>query len=146
MSDTMIKSFDAINPAHYDTPRGLEAKDVIEAYGMGFQLGNAFKYILRAGKKPGVPADQDYTKAFWYVTRLLEHPDLPPLVSNSYYSVWATSGDAPGALMVCDEFKIPTDLSVAVCCVLYEIENKFMVSHESLAILALALEDLILAK
>lgn len=40
-----------IRPAHYNRG-GIEAIDVIHAWGLGFDLGNALKYIARAGYKP----------------------------------------------------------------------------------------------
>jgi hypothetical protein len=52
------------HPAHYggkDNP--YEAIKVIEAWGLGFCLGNAVKYILRAGKKGD--AVEDLKKALW---------------------------------------------------------------------------------
>ena len=58
---------EAVNhPAHYKA-NGLEAIDVIEAFGLGFCLGNTVKYILRAGRK----ADrvEDLKKARWYLDR-----------------------------------------------------------------------------
>lgn len=57
------------NPAHYggaDNP--FEAIKVIEAWGLGFNLGNTVKYISRAGKKAD-PALQDLKKARWYLDR-----------------------------------------------------------------------------
>ena len=36
------------HPPHYQSAAGIEAIDVIEAFGLGFCLGNAVKYILRA--------------------------------------------------------------------------------------------------
>ena len=39
------------HPAHYRADTGHEAIDVIEAWGLGFSLGNAVKYIARAGLK-----------------------------------------------------------------------------------------------
>ena len=38
------------SPDHYKS-KGMEAIDVIEGFGLGFNLGNATKYILRCGKK-----------------------------------------------------------------------------------------------
>lgn len=38
------------HPAHYKSG-GMEAIDVIEAFKLGFNLGNTVKYVLRAGKK-----------------------------------------------------------------------------------------------
>lgn len=39
--------------------------DVIEAFGLGFSLGNAVKYICRAGKKDAII--QELEKAKWYI-------------------------------------------------------------------------------
>lgn len=60
---------DAVNhPAHYggaDDP--YEAIKVIEAWGLGFCLGNAVKYLARAGKKGD--RLEDLRKAAWYLER-----------------------------------------------------------------------------
>jgi len=56
------------HPRHYggaDNP--YEAIKVIDAWGLGFSLGNAVKYISRAGKKPGTDAVTDLEKAQWYI-------------------------------------------------------------------------------
>lgn len=63
----MIKT-DSTNPDYYKA-NGLEAIDVIEAYGLGFCLGNAIKYLLRAGKKSS--KEEDLNKAIWYIQREL---------------------------------------------------------------------------
>ena len=58
---------DAVNqPTHY-TDGGIETIDFIEAKGLGFNLGNAVKYISRAGKKGN--RLQDLQKAQWYLAR-----------------------------------------------------------------------------
>lgn len=50
------------HPTHYNThPSGIECIDVVE--GFNFNLGNAIKYIWRAGLKPGVDAMNDLQKA-----------------------------------------------------------------------------------
>lgn len=57
------------HPAHYggkDDP--YEAIKVIEAWGLGFHLGNAVKYINRAGRKHP-DAFVDLCKAKWYLER-----------------------------------------------------------------------------
>lgn len=62
-----IKIPDPINPGHYRSG-GMEAIDVIEAFFPdSFHLGNAFKYIARAGKKGD--AIEDLQKSVWYVQR-----------------------------------------------------------------------------
>lgn len=56
------------HPAHYggvDNP--YEAIKVIEAWSLGFCLGNAIKYICRAGKKGD--RLEDLRKARWYLDR-----------------------------------------------------------------------------
>ena len=59
------------NPSHYQTSTGLEAIDVIEAFFHdSFHLGNAFKYIARAGKKGDYV--EDLEKAAWYLRREIE--------------------------------------------------------------------------
>ncbi|MCA3732654.1 MAG: DUF3310 domain-containing protein [Phenylobacterium sp.] len=59
------------NPPHY-TDGGIEAIDYIEAKlgPDGFRsycVGNALKYISRAGKKGS--AKEDLSKAIWYLRR-----------------------------------------------------------------------------
>jgi hypothetical protein len=56
------------HPAHYGGAENpYEAIKVIEAWDLGFCLGNAVKYISRAGKKGD--AIEDLKKALWYLTR-----------------------------------------------------------------------------
>lgn len=56
------------HPNHYggaDNP--YEAIKVIEAWDLNFNLGNATKYISRAGKKGEIT--EDLKKAIWYLQR-----------------------------------------------------------------------------
>ena len=55
-----------IRPDYYKSG-GMEALDVIDAFDLNFNLGNAFKYIARAGKK-GDKAE-DLRKAVTYLNR-----------------------------------------------------------------------------
>jgi hypothetical protein len=60
---------DPVNhPAHYQAG-GIEAVDVIEAFGLGYHLGNVVKYVLRAGRKGS--ALEDAKKAKWYLERAI---------------------------------------------------------------------------
>lgn len=60
---------DAINPSHYKShPSGVQCIDVTEH--MNFCLGNAMKYIWRAGLKGD--AIEDLQKARWYLDREIE--------------------------------------------------------------------------
>lgn len=57
------------HPAHYGGDQPYEAIKVIEAWGLGFCLGNTVKYIARAGRKPDAEYVQDLKKARWYLDR-----------------------------------------------------------------------------
>lgn len=59
------------HPDHYKAG-DLEAIDIIEAYDLDFHLGNAVKYILRAGRKTEDPVE-DLEKAVWYIQRFLDY-------------------------------------------------------------------------
>lgn len=61
------------NPAHYGGAQNpYEAIKVIEAWDLGFCLGNTVKYISRAGKKAGNSLVQDLKKAQWYLNREIQ--------------------------------------------------------------------------
>ena len=55
------------HPDHYLKSSGHEVIDVIEAWDLDFNLGNAIKYIARAGKKDPNKIKEDLTKAVWYI-------------------------------------------------------------------------------
>jgi hypothetical protein len=60
------------HPSHYggkDNP--YEAIKVIEAWKVGFNLGNTLKYISRAGKKDNLI--QDLEKALFYLDREIQN-------------------------------------------------------------------------
>lgn len=62
---------DRVNhPKHYNAhPAGIECIDVVEH--MTFNVGNAIKYLWRAGLKTKDPIE-DLEKALWYVAREIE--------------------------------------------------------------------------
>lgn len=62
---------DMVNhPAHYKAG-GMETIDFIEAKQLGYHLGNAVKYISRAGIKSHDPLE-DLKKAQWYINRYID--------------------------------------------------------------------------
>lgn len=56
------------HPAHY-TDEKIEVIDFIEDKKLGYHLGNAVKYISRAGKKDPDKYIEDLQKAVWYLQR-----------------------------------------------------------------------------
>lgn len=57
------------HPLHYGGDTVYEAIKVIEAWELGFNLGNTVKYISRAGKKSADEELTDLEKAAWYLAR-----------------------------------------------------------------------------
>ena len=72
-------------PLHYQTVSGMQPIDVIEAFDLGFNLGNSVKYILRAGKKDNRATD--LAKALWYIQRELDAEAKPEATEDAlpYY-------------------------------------------------------------
>lgn len=61
------------HPAHYGgAGNPYEAILVIEAWGLDFCIGNAVKYLSRAGKKDPTKTVEDLQKAVWYINRRIE--------------------------------------------------------------------------
>lgn len=72
LQEQELPSTDLVNhPPHYKSKAGLESIQVIEAFDLGFNLGNAVKYILRCNKKGN--KIQDLDKAIWYLKREIEN-------------------------------------------------------------------------
>ncbi len=63
---------DPVNHPAYYTDTKIEVMDYIEDKGFNFALGNAVKYISRAGKKDPNKTVQDLEKANWYLNREIE--------------------------------------------------------------------------
>lgn len=84
------------HPIYYggaDDP--YEAIKVIEAWNLGFHLGNTVKYISRSGKKDGNSATQDLKKALFYLNReieLLEKQDQVIDVSDAMVTDTVSAG------------------------------------------------------
>ena len=57
------------HPSHYNMGK-YEAIDVIEDWNLNFNLGNAVKYISRAGHKDDIV--QDLKKSLWYIDREIQ--------------------------------------------------------------------------
>ena len=71
-NNKIIEEVDNVNrPSHYISNSGIESIDVIEAFDLGFNLGNSVKYILRSGKKGGSREKEieDLKKSIWYLKR-----------------------------------------------------------------------------
>ena len=88
------------NPTHYH-PGTYEAIKVINAWGLGFSLGNVIKYISRAGRKNGSSELEDLKKAQWSldsaiqdlaekIELLTNNEDLAPLdTTEKSLEYWA---------------------------------------------------------
>lgn len=60
------------HPSYYGSDTTYETIKVIEAWQLDFCLGNAVKYISRAGKKDPNKEIEDLQKAMWYIQRRID--------------------------------------------------------------------------
>lgn len=69
---SIISKFDdkVNHPSHYNTGK-YEVIEVIDDWGLNFELGNAVKYIARAEHKSN--KIQDLNKAIWYLEREIKN-------------------------------------------------------------------------
>ena len=76
MARTLEQKLDAVlddpvnHPSHY-TSGSIEVIDFIEDQNFPYHLGNAIKYISRAGKKDPKALVTDLKKAVWYINRYI---------------------------------------------------------------------------
>jgi endogenous inhibitor of DNA gyrase (YacG/DUF329 family) len=78
---SLNKDNDPINPNHYKShPSGVECITVTEHF--NFNVGNAIKYLWRAGLKGN--AVQDMEKAIWYIKREIERVKKAAEKGNQY--------------------------------------------------------------
>ncbi len=72
LNKKLILPDDPVNhPSHY-TDGKIEVIDFITDKKLGFCLGNAVKYIARAGKKDPSKTVEDLEKAIWYIKHHIE--------------------------------------------------------------------------
>lgn len=63
---------DPVNhPSHYTSGK-IEVIEYIEDQKLPYHLGNAVKYISRAGKKDPTKKSEDLEKAIWYIRRYID--------------------------------------------------------------------------
>ena len=67
-----IKKENVDHPNHYLKDSGHEVIDAINAWDLNFELGNAIKYIARAGKKDPKKTMEDLNKAKWYIQHQID--------------------------------------------------------------------------
>lgn len=102
MTDTPA---DMINhPPHYKGAR-FECIEVIEAYRLGYHLGNAFKYLVRHERK-GAPQD-DLKKALWYLERYLGNPQARAVQEGLWRSPFPLGFDGAVTRDVVASFGLP---------------------------------------
>ena len=72
------------HPAHY-TDGKIEVIDFIEDKKLGYHLGNAVKYISRAGKKDPDKYIEDLQKAVWYLQREIKRSTVQMSISTGTF-------------------------------------------------------------
>ena len=109
---------DVVNhPSHY-TDGKFETIEAIESWRLGYHLGNAVKYISRAGKKSKDTELEDLRKARWYIKRYLDYhrEKVESIVAIDYAADKGLDQDLAGAILCLSVSAIlsdePQDLSV----------------------------------
>ncbi len=75
--------FDPVaRPAHYNQGK-IEVIEFIEDKNLNYHLGNAVKYICRAGLKNPETYVEDLQKAVWYINRQIENQKPTPKRPNA---------------------------------------------------------------
>ena len=121
--------YDPINrPSHYCEGRKYETIEVIEAWGLGFNLGNALKYISRAGRKDPKKTEEDLRKAVWYIDRELSKSLFRRFLSR--ISRWLLRRKLKGRIGpndVTEDWKLPSYPSFAIVSI-YEGSRPYLKS------------------
>lgn len=76
---------DPVNPDHYKNLGEFSSTHMVTKWELGYETGQAVKYIQRAGKKPGELEITDLKKAVWYLKRkihLLDPENEPDPAAN----------------------------------------------------------------
>ena len=68
----LFQDIDIVNHPNWYADSNIEVIDYIEDKGFGYHLGNAIKYISRAGKKDPSKETEDLRKAVWYIERYIQ--------------------------------------------------------------------------
>ena len=69
LDEVLIENDPVNHPSHYTD--GIEVIDYIESKRFPYHLGNAVKYLSRAGKKDKSKTVEDLRKAVWYIERYI---------------------------------------------------------------------------
>ncbi|MFR7820225.1 DUF3310 domain-containing protein [Candidatus Pseudoruminococcus sp.] len=100
--DSIAQTNDPVNhPAHYTTGK-IEVIYYIEDQKLPYHLGNAVKYISRAGKKDKRKKVEDLRKAVWYIERYIGMIGEMSLDTATVDSVDSTA-NAPNVSNVTDK-------------------------------------------
>ena len=116
------------HPSHYAEGRKYEPIVVIEAWGLGFNLGNALKYISRAGRKDPEKIEEDLRKAIWYIDRELSKTLFERFMSR--ISRWFLRRKLKGRIDpndVTTDWKLPSYPSFAIVSI-YEGSRPYLKS------------------
>ncbi len=80
--ESNMKCEEVDHPKHYQNGLKTEVECIMFTRNLSFDLGNAFKYIWRAGNKLTASMDTDLAKALWYLNDAAEHQEY----ENSLYN------------------------------------------------------------
>jgi hypothetical protein len=66
--------FKQVGGTHYEQ-MPIQPFEIIDAFGLDFYGGNALKYLLRAGRKPGADVVEELKKARHYLDEMISRAE-----------------------------------------------------------------------
>lgn len=98
------------HPSHYGgADNQYEAIKVIEMWKADFCIGNAIKYISRAGKKNSDTLTQDLLKSLWYIRRTIEKGHL-----GGYHEYSDRNINMEIYKEIADKWSLPEELKIVL--------------------------------
>lgn len=118
------------HPDYYQGSKDeLEPIKIIQNLGMNFCIGNAYKYLMRAGKKPGAALLDDYKKVYWYLLAEREDP-------FEYIREESLTNLAPNILDVAEAFQLSYAIGRVVEYILnYWTSNNLLALNDSIELM-----------
>jgi len=135
--EVTLPQYDIIQKApHYNTG-DYEVIEVIKEYNLGFCLGNAVKYIARAGRKDASKTIEDLKKACYYIEREVSY------INSNKFEVDFKGTDFVRPHVIVNDWKLNFNLGTAVSNILYiSMSNTTMGGTRQLAHLEISLNCL----
>lgn len=120
---------------YYTLDNGKQAVDYICEYNLGFYYGNAFKYLVRAGRKEGNSAEKDLNKALNYIIASHSENGLFKRILLHVYNSWKFNSQTQFASrtladILCSIIRFESNVKIAKMIISYMDDRNIKVKDE----------------